>query len=137
MRACSVSVGIVKADAAEVDWQVILQRPHHHLENASQILPLANGSRDLVEQIETPHLSVEIFFQLRSPHDFGLQTLDCLGQILRSAPNPLVQFFVGVGENAPRPLLRERNLADEQRDCKKNDQPARIDTGEPKTMGHR
>ena len=54
-----LSIRVVKADAAEIDREVILERAHDDLENAPQILPLTDGARDLVEQTETSQLLLE------------------------------------------------------------------------------
>ena len=62
----------VETDTAEIDRQVIFKRTHDDLENASQILPLADGARDLIEQTEAPQLLLERFLQFGSAHDFRL-----------------------------------------------------------------
>ena len=46
--------GVVEADAAEVDRQVVFEAADHHLEDALQVLPLADGAGDLVEQVQAP-----------------------------------------------------------------------------------
>jgi hypothetical protein len=52
-------VRIVEADAAEIDRHVLLEVPDHHLEDAAQVLPLADGAGDPVEQIEPRKLPLQ------------------------------------------------------------------------------
>ena len=59
----------IEADAAEVDGEVVFQPADHHLVNAGQILPLANGARDLIEQIQaTQNIQVEYLMRVLEVH---------------------------------------------------------------------
>jgi hypothetical protein len=44
--------GVVEEDAAEVHAHLFFHGTQHHLEDAGQVLPLADGARDLVQQVE-------------------------------------------------------------------------------------
>ena len=41
---------VVEANTGEIDGQAVFQASHLNLENAFQILPFADGPRDLIEQ---------------------------------------------------------------------------------------
>ena len=55
-----VGRGVVQADAAEIDRQLVLEAAHHHLEDAPQVLALADGARDALQQREPLHLLGEL-----------------------------------------------------------------------------
>ena len=50
------SLRVVQADAAEVDRQFVLEARDHHLEDAAQVLALADGVRDARQQRQTLQL---------------------------------------------------------------------------------
>ena len=50
---------IVEADTSEIDGQAIFQAADHHLKNAGQVLPLADGARNLIEEVQPFDLSPE------------------------------------------------------------------------------
>ena len=55
---------VVQTDTAKIDRQAILQARHHHLEDALQVLALANRARDVIEQIQMFQLSPDPFLRL-------------------------------------------------------------------------
>jgi hypothetical protein len=50
------SAHVVEADAAEIDRHFVFDGPHHDLEDAAQVLPLADRARDASQQRETLQL---------------------------------------------------------------------------------
>ena len=55
---------IVEAHAAEIEREVILQASHHDLEDAGQVLALADRPGDPVEQTETGQLGLQTLLTL-------------------------------------------------------------------------
>ena len=50
---------VVQQEAAEIDRQIPLQTTQDHLENAGEVLPLPGGAGDLLQQTQSPQLSVQ------------------------------------------------------------------------------
>src|SRR5438105_51570 len=58
------SGAVIKADAAEIHIEIILQAPNDDLKDAVDVLPLADGTGDVIEQIETCKLRLRFCFCL-------------------------------------------------------------------------
>jgi hypothetical protein len=54
-----VGLGVVPAQTAEIDGQLVLQAAQYDLKNTGQILPLTDRARDPVQQIEAAELTVQ------------------------------------------------------------------------------
>ncbi len=76
------SIGSLEADPAQLDWQAFLDIADHHLEDAAQILPLADRARDVIEQGHP--------LQLRGKPLLGLPSARIFLRQLRSAFTHLV-----------------------------------------------
>ena len=91
---------VIETDAAEIDRQVVFQRRITTWKMLCKILPLADGARDLVQQVETLQLSLESLLGVLT--SARPQTL--VPQRLEPVPafclNALVQFFVGAAEDS-------------------------------------
>ena len=53
LTASDLPVGVVQKEAAEIDRQVVLEAAKHDLEDAGQILPLADGPGDVLQQTQS------------------------------------------------------------------------------------
>ena len=63
---------VVQADAAEIDRQFFFDAAHHHLEDAAQVLALADGARDARHQRQALHLLAEPRFVLQPLGDVAV-----------------------------------------------------------------
>jgi hypothetical protein len=51
---------LIEADAAEIDGELVFERADHHLEDARQILPLADRASDLLQQVQPFELRLQL-----------------------------------------------------------------------------
>ena len=80
---------VVQQKAAEVDRQILLEASEHDLKNARQVLPLARGARDVLQQTQAAELRVQLAFGLL---DLREHLIEGIGEQIE---------FVGAGA-APR-----------------------------------
>jgi hypothetical protein len=111
----------VQADAAQVDAEVRFEAAQHDLEDAAQILPLADGARDLVQQAEPFQLCLQ--FALREAafarfafqrHGIALRLGEQRDVFVHAADlfaQQREQPFVGVGEFAVADLAAQAHPA--------------------------
>ncbi len=66
------SPDVVQADAAEIHRQFFLDAAHHHLEDAAQVLALADGARDARHQRQALQLLAEPRFVLQPLGDVAV-----------------------------------------------------------------
>ena len=72
-----VLANFVQADHAEIDRQFFFDAAHHDLEDAAQVLALADGSRDARHQRQPAHLLAEPRFVLQPLGDVAVVGDDC------------------------------------------------------------
>src|SRR5262249_34264492 len=58
---------VIEANTPEIDRQIIFETSDDHLENASQILPLADAACDVVQQIHPFQLGMQLPFDSLPP----------------------------------------------------------------------
>ena len=104
---------VIGAKTTKVDVQLVLQRPDHHLENAREILTLADRTGDLLQQIQVLQARLELALRILPLDDVveqdgdlpTLRTTDPVGaHIVVTAQR--FRFVLEVHR-----LTRQRNLA--------------------------
>src|SRR5260221_7804752 len=56
-----VVLGLVQADAAELDRHVVLEALQHHLKDTCRVLPFADRAGDFLQEVETAQLRLRAF----------------------------------------------------------------------------